>query len=301
VAFHWLPTRRAIFHATCDVNHASTTHSTISWTRYLAQLAAKSNTMKPSSWTTIVPVLLVADLGRSFSFRPPVRLSPGIVSRRRWPTSSQLCARRVRTMTESQESVSLQPQLELTAEDRQQCRHQPPTNHHNHDEAAVASDRTPSRALVALTALITTTTTATSQALALNSVPEISQGYLDPTNFNPVCPSSDFFYRFLQTSAVNVVGRESFIEYGPLIAGGLLRVRLELCVVESFVNEAIIPFIRQNGLNWVLPIHETVETFLAGVVFSLATTFILVGSTKILIVIATYTDFLIGLVSPKKQ
>jgi hypothetical protein len=32
-------------------------------------------------------------------------------------------------------------------------------------------------------------------------------------------------------------------------------------------------------------------------VFAIATTFILVGSTKILIVIATYTDFLIGLVS----
>jgi hypothetical protein len=114
------------------------------------------------------------------------------------------------------------------------------------------------------TALATLTAAATSsQALAVN-MPEISQGYLDPSNFNPVCPASDFFYRFLQSSAINVVGRDSFIEYGPLIAGGLLRVRLELCVVESFFNEAVIPFIKQNGLNWVLPIHETVETFLAG-------------------------------------
>jgi hypothetical protein len=44
----------------------------------------------------------------------------------------------------------------------------------------------------------------------------------------------------------------------------------------------------------VLPLHETVETFLAGTVFALATTFILVGSTKILTVIFTYTDFLVG-------
>jgi hypothetical protein len=79
-----------------------------------------------------------------------------------------------------------------------------------------------------------------------------------------------------------------------LIASGLLRVRLELCVVESFFNEAVGPFIQENGLSWVLPAHETVETFLAGTVFALATTFILVGSTKLLTVIFTYVDFLIG-------
>lgn len=118
-------------------------------------------------------------------------------------------------------------------------------------------------ALASTIASLTATTVSVTEAMAVN-VPEISQGYLDPASFNPVCPASDFFYRFLQSSAVNVVGRESFIEYGPLIAGGLLRVRLELCVVESFFNEAVIPFIRQNGLNWVLPLHETVETFLAG-------------------------------------
>ena len=43
------------------------------------------------------------------------------------------------------------------------------------------------------------------------------------------------------------MGREKFIEYGPLIAGCLLRVRLELCVVESFFNEAVGPFIQENG------------------------------------------------------
>jgi hypothetical protein len=44
-----------------------------------------------------------------------------------------------------------------------------------------------------------------------------------------------------------------------------------------------------------LPIHETVETFLAGAIFALATTFILIGSTKILTVIVFYADLLLGL------
>ena len=110
---------------------------------------------------------------------------------------------------------------------------------------------------------------------------------LDPAAFQPVCPASDGFYRFGQTLVVSVVGPESYKEYAPLIAGGLLRVRLELCVVESFFYEAIIPFIKENGLSWVLPFHETVETFLAGTVFAVATNFILIGSTKIVTVLAT--------------
>lgn len=114
-------------------------------------------------------------------------------------------------------------------------------------------------------------------------------------NFQPVCSASDTFYRVLQQLVQSTVGQEKFSEYGPLIAGGLLRVRLELCVVESFFNEAVGPFIRDNGLSWVLPLHETVETFLAGAIFALATTFILIGSTKLLTVIVTYTDFLLGL------
>jgi hypothetical protein len=117
---------------------------------------------------------------------------------------------------------------------------------------------------------------------------------LDPDSFNPVCPASDGFYRFLQRTTEAVVGRDAFVEYGPLIAGGLLRVRLELCVVESFFNEAVGPFIQQNGLSWILPLHETVETFLAGTIFALASTFILVGSTKIVSVIVTYTDVFVG-------
>ena len=98
----------------------------------------------------------------------------------------------------------------------------------------------------------------------------------------------------MQGSTRAVVGDENFSEYGPLIAGGLLRIRLELCVVESFFNEAVGPFIKENGLNWILPIHETVETFLAGTIFALATTFILVGSTKLIQIIAFYGDLIVG-------
>ena len=118
---------------------------------------------------------------------------------------------------------------------------------------------------------------------------------LTPQTFQPVCPTSDGFYRFLQGTTVSVVGRENFVEYGPLIAGGLLRVRLELCVVESFFNEAVGPFIQQNGLSWVLPLHESVETFLAGTIFALASTFILVGSTKLVTVLITYVDVFVGI------
>lgn len=130
-------------------------------------------------------------------------------------------------------------------------------------------------------------------ANAVTMPKELSASF-DPSKFVPVCAASDSFYRLLQGTAETVVGPENFKEYGPLIASGLLRVRLELCVVESFFNEAVGPFIRENGLSWVLPLHETVETFLAGTVFAIATTFILVGSTKILTVIFTYADFFVG-------
>lgn len=116
----------------------------------------------------------------------------------------------------------------------------------------------------------------------------------NPDNFKPVCAASDSFYRFLQGTTLALVGQENFVEYGPLISGGLLRIRLELCVVESYFSEAIIPFIKANGIGWILPIHETVETFLAGFIFAVATTFILVGSTKLLAVITFYGDILVG-------
>jgi len=119
-------------------------------------------------------------------------------------------------------------------------------------------------------------------------------GDFNPDNFRPVCPASDSIYRVAQGTTQSLVGQENFIEYGPLIAGGLLRIRLELCVVESFFNEAVGPFIEKEGLGWILPLHETVETFLAGTIFALASTFILVGSTKIVSVMVTYADVFIG-------
>jgi len=65
-------------------------------------------------------------------------------------------------------------------------------------------------------------------------------------------------------------------------------------VVESFVYEAIIPFIKEKGLSWILPLHETVETFLAGCIFAVASNFILIGSTKLVTVIVTYADIFFG-------
>jgi hypothetical protein len=147
---------------------------------------------------------------------------------------------------------------------------------------------------LAVTSTALTLSVISEGANAAITMPKELTATFDPDKFVPVCGASDTFYRLLQSTAQAVVGRENFVEYGPLIASGLLRVRLELCVVESFFNEAVGPFIKQNGLSWVLPLHETVETFLAGTVFALATTFILVGSTKILTVIFTYTDFLLG-------
>lgn len=156
---------------------------------------------------------------------------------------------------------------------------------------------------------VTTTAATTASTLLLLSTPLqkanaaisttnaalLNSEQFNPDSFRPVCPASDSFYRIFQTTTRSVVGDDNFIEYGPLIAGGLLRVRLELCVVESFFNEAVGPFIAREGLSWVLPLHETVESFLAGSIFAFATTFILVGSTKIVSVIFTYGDVFIGL------
>lgn len=151
-------------------------------------------------------------------------------------------------------------------------------------------------ALPATAAATTLATTSSSSALAKPmDLGSLSSVNMTPETFQPVCSASDGFYRFLQQTSVSLIGPENYDQYKPLIAGGLLRVRLELCVVESFLNEAVVPFIRDNGLSWVLPLHETVETFIAGVVFAFATTFVFIGSTKILTIIITYTDFLFGL------
>lgn len=116
----------------------------------------------------------------------------------------------------------------------------------------------------------------------------------DPANFQPVCPTSDNVYQLLKVTANSLVGSANVIEYGPLIASVLLRVRLELCVLESFLYEAVVPFVQTKGLSWVLPLHETVETFLAGTIFALASNFILLGSTKIISVLFIYADALTG-------
>ncbi|GAX21083.1 hypothetical protein FisN_1Lh244 [Fistulifera solaris] len=145
---------------------------------------------------------------------------------------------------------------------------------------------------------LTTAAATTATALTVASTDVMAKtdlGTMTPQEFQPVCPTSDIIYRLLQSSVLSIVGKDNFIEYAPLISGGLLRVRLEICVVESFFEEAIGPFIEKNGFNWILPVHETVETFLAGTIFAAATSFILIGSTKIVSVIATYVDFLIGL------
>lgn len=145
-----------------------------------------------------------------------------------------------------------------------------------------------------LLALVPFTITATNPSSSFAASTPLSTGDFNPDSFRPVCSASDSFYRFLQGSTRAVVGDENFSEYGPLIAGGLLRIRLELCVVESFFNEAVGPFIKENGLSWILPWHETVETFIAGSIFALATTFILVGSTKLIQIIAFYGDLIVG-------
>lgn len=130
--------------------------------------------------------------------------------------------------------------------------------------------------------------------VALAAFPDVKGTQFDPALFQPVCAVSDEVYRYLQAIILALVGRENYQDYAPLIAGGILRVRLELCVLESFVSEAVLPFIREKGLSWVLPLHETVETFLAGTVFAVATNFILLGSTKILSVLLAYFDAFFG-------
>mmetsp|Transcript_20530 Transcript_20530/g.50369 ORF Transcript_20530/g.50369 Transcript_20530/m.50369 type:complete len:366 (+) Transcript_20530:186-1283(+) len=168
------------------------------------------------------------------------------------------------------------------------------TSDSDDDSYSVAPAVASSAMLAATGALSTWMITSHMPVANAVTMPKELTSTFDPSQFVPVCGASDNFYRLLQGTAEAVVGTDNFKEYGPLIASGLLRIRLELCVVESFFNEAVGPFIRENGLSWVLPLHETVETFLAGTVFAIATTFILVGSTKILTVIFTYADFFVG-------
>lgn len=117
---------------------------------------------------------------------------------------------------------------------------------------------------------------------------------LTPQTFQPVCPAADNLYRVLQAIGDGVVATEAGQEYRPLMIEVFLRVRLEICVLESFVYEAIVPFIQRKGLSWILPLHETLDTVIAGVVFALSLNFLLFGATKILAVLSIYHDFLLG-------
>jgi len=125
------------------------------------------------------------------------------------------------------------------------------------------------------------------------SLPKLAAVDMTPETFRPVCPASDRFYVIGKSFADALLGSEG-AEYRPLAIEALLRVRLEVCVLESFVYEAIVPFVQRKGLGWVLPLHETLDTVIAGTVFAVALNFILFGTTKILAVLSIYHDFLIG-------
>mmetsp|Transcript_69062 Transcript_69062/g.180984 ORF Transcript_69062/g.180984 Transcript_69062/m.180984 type:complete len:254 (+) Transcript_69062:3-764(+) len=116
---------------------------------------------------------------------------------------------------------------------------------------------------------------------------------LSPETFRPVCPASDSVYGLGKGFADTLLGGDG-AEYRPLAIEALLRVRLEICVLESFLYEAIIPFVQKKGLGWILPLHETLDTVIAGTVFVVAVNFILFGTTKILAVLSIYHDFLVG-------
>ncbi|CAJ1954406.1 unnamed protein product [Cylindrotheca closterium] len=218
------------------------------------------------------------------AFTPSVRMTAGLShfqsKHQREPLSIKLMAKKTKLLEREETEAAVEKYIDFISSD---------------SESSSVAPAVASGAMLAATGAFSTwmITSNLPVANAVTMPKELSASF-DPSNFVPVCGASDNFYRLLQGTAEAVVGTDNFKEYGPLIASGLLRVRLELCVVESFFNEAVGPFIRENGLSWVLPLHETVETFLAGTVFAIATTFILVGSTKILTVIFTYADFFVG-------
>ena len=125
-----------------------------------------------------------------------------------------------------------------------------------------------------------------------------SSATIDPFfQFNPVCPASDGVFRVGQKAALALAGDQNIENYRPLINDVLIRVRTELCILESFSRETVVPFIREKGIGWVLPIHETSETYLAGVVFMIGTNFIFLGSTKVVAILAIYHDLSVGLLA----
>mmetsp|Transcript_12955 Transcript_12955/g.20777 ORF Transcript_12955/g.20777 Transcript_12955/m.20777 type:complete len:448 (-) Transcript_12955:238-1581(-) len=144
-------------------------------------------------------------------------------------------------------------------------------------------------------ALMVATTATLGVVLAANAARE--GGGLDILNFNPVCPAADGLFRLGQRAAVTVAGDQNVDDYRPLINDVLIRVRTEICVLESFARETALPFIQKKGLGWILPARESSETYVAGVVFVVGANFILLGSTKVLAILAIYHDILLGLPS----
>ena len=135
-------------------------------------------------------------------------------------------------------------------------------------------------------------------AFAATAAAAAGSATIDPFfNFNPVCPASDGVFRVGQRAALGLAGADNIENYRPLINDVLIRVRTELCVLESFSRETALPFIREKGLGWVLPLHETSETYLAGVVFMVGANFILLGSTKVVAILAIYHDLSLGLLA----
>jgi len=112
--------------------------------------------------------------------------------------------------------------------------------------------------------------------------------------FNPVCPASDTVFRGGQRLAISIAGEANIDDYRPLINDVLIRVRTELCILESFIRETAIPFIQAKGVAWILPLRETNETYLAGVVFMVGANFILLGSTKVIAIVSIYHDLALG-------
>eukprot|EP00873_Tetraselmis_striata_P041368 jgi/Tetstr1/461632/TSEL_006732.t1 len=142
---------------------------------------------------------------------------------------------------------------------------------------------------------VPSTVTSAAMLSALLAEPASSEQIDAFFNFNPVCPAADGLFRMGQQGAMAVAGSENIENYRPLINDVLIRVRTEICVLESFVRETATPFIQEKGLGWVLPMHETSETYLAGVVFMVGANFILLGSTKVVAILAIYADLLTGL------
>lgn len=128
--------------------------------------------------------------------------------------------------------------------------------------------------------------------LALADNPEVVNPFF---TFSPVCPASDGIFRVGQRAALGIAGTDNIEDYRPLINDVLIRVRTELCVLESFVRETATPFIQQKGVGWILPLHETSETYLAGVVFMVGANFILLGSTKVVAILSIYHDLALGI------